>query len=264
MGQLRWLDGQAAQAHAPVAIVTGAARRIGRAIALELARAGLQVVGTCLTSVEQIEPTLREALKAGAPAAGWIRLDLNSPAEAAALLQQAVGPLPRLDALVHNAAVYEPSPLGAIDEELALRALRVNAVAPLLLTQALAPLLAQSPLGGGGAVVNLTDIHALGPSRRRYSPYLMSKAALEAMTRALALELAPGVRVNAVAPGVAAFPERGEEADPALQRRLLARVPLLRAGEPEDVARAVRFLVLEAPYVTGQTLRVDGGWSIAT
>lgn len=260
---LRWLVDRPAQADAPVALVTGGAKRIGRAIVLELARAGCQVVATCLHSVDAMQRTLREALEAGAPAAAWLQLDLACPSQAARQLEQATGPLPRLDALVHNAAVYEPSPLGQISETKALETLRVNALAPLLLTQALAPLLARSPLPGGGAVVSLTDIHALGPSRRRYSPYLMSKAALEAMTRALALELAPAVRVNAVAPGVAAFPDRGEEADPALQRRLLARVPLQRAGEPEDVARAVRFLVLEAPYVTGQTLRVDGGWSLA-
>ncbi|RMD63623.1 MAG: SDR family oxidoreductase, partial [Planctomycetota bacterium] len=136
LGELRWIQGEGAQAHAPLAVVTGAARRVGAAVALELARAGCQVIGTCLASVEEIERTMRTALEEGAPAAGWLRLDLDRPAHAAVLLEQALRPLSRLDVLVHNAAVYEPSPVGSIDEEQALRTLRVNALAPLLLTQA--------------------------------------------------------------------------------------------------------------------------------
>lgn len=257
-----WSQNQPPAGERPLALVTGGARRVGRAICLELARAGCDVLLTFRTS-EREAVDLADAIASmyGAQA-GALRLDLADPLRAAAACAAATADLRRLDVLVHNAAIYGPTPLGEIAGDQADRFWRVNALAPLLITQALATRLRASALSGGGAVVCLVDAHALGAPRRRYAPYLMSKAALAEMVRDLARELAPAVRVTGLAPSVVAFPEQGEDADPDMQRRYLARVPLQRSGAPEDAARAVRFLALEATYMTGEILRLDGGRSL--
>jgi pteridine reductase len=139
---------------------------------------------------------------------------------------------------------------------------RVNALGPLLLTKALAGAMRESEMAGGGAVVAMCDIHAMGLPRSGFAGYAMSKAALVEMVRSLARELAPRVRVNGVAPGVVAWPEAGYEADAGAQAAYLKRVPLGRAGTPEDAAGVVCWLALEATYLTGQVVRVDGGRSL--
>jgi pteridine reductase len=166
--------------------------------------------------------------------------------------------LPRCDVLVHNASVYGPTPLEMMSAETAQLFWKVNTLAPLLLTKLLAGRLAESTLPGGGAVVAMADIHAAGRPRRGFAAYSMSKAALVEMVQTLARELAPKVRVNAVAPGVVAWPEDGKESE-ADKQAYLKRVPLERAGTPEEAAEAVRWLALEAHYTTGQVVRVDGG-----
>ncbi|MBZ0173377.1 MAG: SDR family oxidoreductase, partial [Phycisphaerales bacterium] len=135
-------------------------------------------------------------------------------------------------------------------------------LSPLALSAALAGALASSPLPGRGAIVAMLDIHAEGLPRAGHAAYAMSKAALGAMVRSLAVDLAPSVRVNGVAPGVVAWPEVGPEADPTMQERYLSQVPLGRAGAPQDAAGAVAFLALDAAYTTGHVLRVDGGRSL--
>jgi pteridine reductase len=172
------------------------------------------------------------------------------------------GVLPRLDVLVHNASVYTEDPEAGLSPHSLLASYAVNAAAPALLSKALAPLLSRSPLPGGGAIVALGDIHAMGLAgrpRRTELAYSMSKAALLESVLVLARSLAPRVRVNAVAPGVVAFPDRGPESSPGFQEHYLRRVPLGRAGTPEDAAEAVEFLALRAHYITGTVLRVDGG-----
>ncbi len=249
----------------PVAVVTGGVKRVGAAIVRALAAAGCDVV-----------ITHRPLPGAAAPAAGPTRaasvhLDLADLARVEHVGAELAAALPRIDVLVHNASIYHPTPLATLTAEDALAFYRVNALAPLLLSRALAPRLAASTLAGsdgrpiGGAIVSLCDIHAMGEAgqpRRDFSAYAMSKAALLEMTMSLARDLGPHVRVNAVAPGVVAFPESGAESDPAMQARYLSRVPLGRAGTPNDAASAVRWLALEAGYCTGQVIRVDGGRSI--
>lgn len=242
----------------PCALVTGGARRVGRAICLALARAGCDVAYTFRTSDAASESLLGELRGMGREAWAW-GVDLNDVAAVEAFGERAVRELPRLDVLVHNASVYEATELAEIDAEVALRHYRVNALAPLLLTRALADNLKASTLEGGGAVVALCDIHAMGRPRMRHAPYSMSKAALVELVYSLARDLAPRVRVNGVALGVAAFPESGAEADPEMQKRYLSRVPLGRAGTPEDAAEAVRWVALEAKYTTGTIVRADGG-----
>ncbi len=246
------------RAERPLAVVTGAGRRVGRAIALALARDGCDLVCTYNTSADATLETVQGVERVGGR--GWAhRLDLGDPNAVAGFGQTLATSAPRVDVLVHNASIYEPTPLNEISADAAIDHYTVNALSPLLLTQRLAGRLAESALPGGGAVVAMLDIHAIGRPRRKFSAYTMSKAALAEMVRVLARELAPRVRVNAVAPGVVAWPESGLESDPAAQARYLSRVPAGRAGTPDEAAEAVRWLALDASYCTGQVVRVDGG-----
>jgi pteridine reductase len=260
----------------PLALVTGGARRVGRAISIALARAGCDLIVTYRTSEGEARTLAVEAAGHGARV-GVERLDLDDLGAVRAFAHGLARSHARLDVLVHNASVYVPTPVDSLGRDPAgapgggdgaggggaqgsvESILRTNAVAPLVLSGALAPLLGRSVLPGGGAIVAMCDIHAMGRPRRGHAAYSMSKAALVEMVRSLARDLAPGVRVNGVAPGVVAWPDKGAEADPAMQARYLARVPLGRAGTPEDAAEAVRWLALEARYTTGEIIRVDGG-----
>ena len=242
----------------PVALITGGARRVGRAIAGRLAGAGCDLVLTYRTSGD----AAREAKRALESAGATVRLeplDLDDLDAVETFGRRLAGELPRLDVLVHNASIYRPTPLGEVDAASAIRFYRVNALAPLLLSRDLAGRLAESRLPGGGSIVAMADMHVLGRPRRAFAEYAMSKAALVEMVRTLARELAPRVRTNAVAPGVVAFPEAGYESDPEAQEAYVRRVPLGRAGTPDDAADAVRWLALDATYVNGVVLRLDGG-----
>jgi pteridine reductase len=239
-------------------MVTGAARRVGLVIARTLARAGLDLVLTYHHSEPEASAAARDLASLGAKVR-LEQLDLADLAAVEALGGRLARELPRLDVLVHNASVYGPSPLSSLSADDLLKNYRVNAASPLLLSAALAPLLSRSSLPGGGCIVAMCDIHAMGRPRRDHAAYSMSKAALAEMVRTLARDLAPSVRVCGVAPGVIAFPEHGPESDPALQRKYLSRVPLARSGTPEDAAEVVRWLALDAHYITGEIVRLDGG-----
>ncbi len=243
------------------ALVTGGGRRVGRAIALELARVGLDVTITFDRSERDAKATA-EAISSLGVGGEAIALSLDDPRR----VQQACVDLAArwghgrgLDVLVHNASVYGPMAVGAMDADEAERVMRVNAISPLVMTAGFAGLLSASPLEGGGSVVAMADIHAMGRPRRDHVAYSMSKAALVELVRSLARDLAPTVRVNGVAPGVVAWPESGSESERVMQEAYLSRVPLGRAGTVEDAAMVVRWLALEARYVTGEIVRVDGG-----
>lgn len=252
---------RASLADAPLALVTGAAKRVGRAIALELARRGCNILIHSNTSATDAATLLSDINALGRRAALWpLDLsDLSTVDDSAATLAAA---LPRLDLLIHNASIYGPTPLASLTPADITRHHAINAAAPLLLTRHLAQHLSRSPLPGGGSIVAMIDIHAMGLPRRDFTPYAMSKAALHEMVRSLARDLAPRVRVNGVAPGVVAWPEQGYESDESAQAAYLARIPLQRAGTPEDAATAVAWLALDATYITGQTIRIDGGRSL--
>lgn len=221
-----------------VALVTGAGTRVGRAIALHLSRHGWTVAAHHLAH----RPPPRLAA---------LRADLSTPGGPEALARAFRRRFRRLDLLVCSAAVFERRPLRRTDAAFFDAQMALNARAPLLLARALLPLLRRS----GGSVVNVLDVGGALVPWAGYSAYGASKAALRAVTEALALELAPRVRVNAVAPGTVLWPP----GTPArLRRRLVSRIPLGRTGTPGDVAEAVRFLA-EARFVTGVVLPVDGG-----
>ena len=246
----------------PVAMVTGGARRVGRVTALTLARSGFDLIVTYKSSERDAESLAAEIGSLGGTCE-TVRLALDDPSGVERSGETLASRLERLDALVHNASVYGPTPLDELTVESARRHHDVNALAPLMLTKALRPLLDGSPRPGGGSVVAMLDIHAMGRPRSGFSAYTMSKSALHEMVRSLARELAPAIRVNGVAPGVVAWPETGYESDRGSQAQYLTRVPLGRSGTPEDAAEAVRWLVMDATYCTGQIIRVDGGRSLA-
>jgi pteridine reductase len=237
----------------PIAIVTGGAKRVGRAICDELSRAGCAVALTYNTSEDEARRAARD-LNGRA-----VQLDLNNPDDVSRVGAALAAELPRVDILVHNASVYDKTELDTLIADDAMRHYRVNALGPALLTAALAPKLRASTLPNGGAVIAMCDIHAMGRPRKDFLGYSMSKAALAEMVRTLARDLAPTVRVNGVAPGVVAWPEEGYESDAAAQEAYLKRVPLRRAGTPDDAARTVRWLALDAGYITGEIVRLDGG-----
>lgn len=238
-----------------VALVTGAARRVGRAIAHQLAGAGYDVAVHYHRSPDDADQTVQMVRALGRRADSF-RADFSESAAAGQLVAQVRSRYGRLDALVNNAAIFEPDPAGDFDPAHWTRVLQINAIAPAQLIAAAADALAAS---GTGAVVNLCDIAADRPWKR-FAAYCASKAALVNLTRAFARRLAPDVRVNGVSPGIAEFPD---DFDDETRKRLVARVPLGRAGTPDDIAAAVRFLLTDGAYVTGQIIVVDGGRSIA-
>lgn len=241
------------------AIVTGAARRVGRAVAIELARAGWDLVLTYRTRAEEARQAAADAQAAAGAAGHRITAELHGLdlADLAAVERFAAhASQGAVDALVLSAASYARTPFGGIGADAAEHELRVNAVAPLLLAQGVSPRLRSSALAGGGSVVAFGDIHAAGRPRRAYAPYLMSKAALHAMVECLAVELAPGARANAIAPGVVAWPDDAPAEERASYESM---IPLGRPGTPEDAARLVRSVIEDMPYVTGSVIRLDGG-----
>lgn len=235
-----------------VALVTGGARRVGRAVALRLADAGCHVAITYRGSSDEAA-NLVAAIEAMGRRAWAFPLDLADTHAIHPLRGDLLAAAGRLDVLVHNASVFEPTPLGQVTEAGWNRQMTINALAPLLLTQAFRAELAADE---GGRVIHFIDIHVMGRPRRNYAAYNASKAALAELTATLAVDMAPQVTVNAVAPGVVAWAEGMSDAE---KTAYLARVPLDRPGTPDDAARAVLYLARDADYVTGQTIRIDGG-----
>ncbi|MEQ1512147.1 MAG: pteridine reductase [Lysobacteraceae bacterium] len=236
----------------PVALVTGAARRLGAAISRHLHAAGYDVSLHYRHSAEDMHALIADLNAIRADSAFAWAADLAEYDRLPELVARTVGRFGRLDALVNNASAFSPTPLGTITPADWDAQFLINARAPIILAQAAAPHLKVAR----GAIVNLTDIYAERPLRD-HLVYGMSKAALLAGTRALALELAPDVRVNAIAPGAILWPEDGKAE--ASKAALLARTPLGRIGTPEEIAEAVRWLLQGAGYTTGQVVRVDGG-----
>jgi pteridine reductase len=237
------------------ALVTGGARRIGAAIVRRLHAAGAAVLIHYRDS-EADAARLAAELNALRPkSAARVKADLLAPIAPRALVAAASDAFGRLDLLVNNASSFFPVPLGAIEASHWEELVGSNLRAPLFIAQAAAAELARRE----GAIVNIVDIHAERPLKG-YPLYSVAKAGLAALTRSLALELAPKVRVNGVAPGAIAWPEDGQFA-PAERERIVATTPLARIGSPEDIAQAVHFLA-SAPFITGQIIAVDGGRSL--
>lgn len=231
------------------ALVTGAGRRLGRAIAIALGSRGMRVTVHYHRSESGARDTA-DAVTAAGGSAALVQADLRDAAAAPRLVEDVVAASGSLDVLVNSAAEMVRTPLGDATAAQWDDLFGLNLRAPFLLSQAAAPHLRRSR----GAIVNIADI-AADETWPAYIPYSLTKSALVHLTRSLARVLAPDVRVNAVAPGAVQLPDDWDDAAAA---RLASTTPLRRLGAPEDVTRAVLYL-LDADYVTGQTLAVDGG-----
>ncbi|MHC1480865.1 pteridine reductase [Frateuria aurantia] len=238
----------------PVALVTGASQRIGAAIVRCLHQAGYCIALHYRQSVAPAR-ALQAELEARRPGSSLLlQADLADTAALPTLVNTATDGFGRLDLLVNNASAFYPTPVGQATETHWDDLFAANAKAPFFLAQAAAPWLRASR----GSIVNLTDIYA-ERSLADHPIYVMAKAALAAMTRSLAVDLAPEVRVNAVAPGAILWPQ---QAPTTAQQAILERTPLGRTGQPEDIAAAVLWLAQGAPYVSGQILAIDGARSV--
>ena len=237
------------------ALVTGGARRVGAAIARRLHASGANVMLHYRDSATDVDALAAELNALRAKSAATVKAELLAPIAPRALVSAALQAFGGLELVVNNASSFFPVAVGAIEASHWEELIGSNLRAPLFIAQEAAPHLAK----GRGAIVNIVDIHADRPLKG-YSVYSIAKAGLAALTRSLAVELAPEVRVNGVSPGAIAWPEDGQ-LDAKERERILATTPLGRVGSPEDIAQAVHFLAC-APYVTGQILAVDGGRSI--
>ncbi len=238
-----------------VVLVTGAARRIGAAIVTRLHAAGARVAIHYRGSADDALALVDRFNADRADSATAMQCDLLEIGRLPGLVEDVVNWGGRLDALVNNASSFYPTPVGTITEDEWNDLVGSNLKAPLFLSQAATPYLRESR----GAIVNIVDIHAQRPLRNHvvYGP---AKAGLAMLTRSLAKDLAPDIRVNGVSPGAILWPEDGMP--DAVKQTILRQVPLERPGTPQDIAGCVLFLLGEADYVTGQIIAVDGGRSI--
>jgi pteridine reductase len=239
-----------------VALITGSARRIGAAIARRLHAQGYDLALHYRGSAAEMQALADELESARAGSVLTLQADLSEFDRLPELVARTVGRFGRLDALVNNASAFQPTAIGDTTPQQWDALFASNARAPFFLAQAAAPHLKASH----GAIVNLADIYAEKPLAG-HTVYCMAKAALLMATQSLALELAPEVRVNAIAPGAILWPEQ-DHSDTAKQA-MLGRTPLARTGTPEEIAEAVRWLLQDATYTTGQVIRVDGGRTVA-
>jgi len=236
------------------ALVTGGARRIGTAIARTLHDAGMDLVIHFRHSAAEARSLADELNDTRPNSVALVEGDLENSEDCATLAQQAIEAFGRMDALINNASAFFPTPIGEVTNDQWETLMGVNLKAPFFLSQACAKALAATH----GAIINLTDIYAERPLPH-HPVYSASKAGLVALTRSLAQELGPNVRVNAIAPGAIIWPESGDSEEN--QNEIIRRTPLGRLGEPQDIAGTVMFLLRDAPFITGQIINVDGGRS---
>jgi pteridine reductase len=241
----------------PVAIITGGGRRIGAETARQLHQHGFNVVLHYRRSIKEAAELTDKLNQQRENSAIAIKADLNETEQVYQLAQQAAAHWGRVDALINNASSYYPTPFGQVTETQWDDLIASNTKAPFFLSQSLAEELKKQ----NGCIVNIVDIHAERPLTE-YSPYTIAKAGNAMLTKSLARELAPKVRVNGVSPGVIIWPENAAEHSEEEKQRILNQVPLGREGSAEDIAKTVLFFIKDAPYITGQILAVDGGRSI--
>ena len=239
-----------------VLLVTGGAHRIGAAVAHFLHQRGARLVVHYHTSRQQAV-SLRDRLNTlRRNSVTLAQGDLKNLSEIRRILDDAMGREGRLDGLINNASRFYPTPLDSANEQQWHDLISTNMMAPYFLSQWAAPYLRES----GGSIINITDIYA-GKPLAGHSIYCSSKAGLVSLTRSLAVELGPHIRVNAIAPGAVLWPADGSAED--VRSEIVSRTPLKQTGEPEDIAQAVHFLLTAARFMTGQVLHLDGGRSIA-
>jgi pteridine reductase len=236
-------------------LITGGARRLGAAMAQALHAVGANLVIHHLTSTEEAGALVAALNKSRAGSASLVQADLREVAHLPGLVESALRDFGRLDILINNASTFYPTPIGEISLGQFEDLIGTNLRAPLFLAQAAAPELRRRR----GLILNMVDIHGMKPLKN-YPAYSSAKAALIMLTKALARELAPEVRVNGIAPGPVMW---AADVDVAMQAQIIDKTLLKRAGEPQDIGKAALYFATLAPYVTGQILAVDGGRSQA-
>ncbi|MBV8742542.1 MAG: pteridine reductase [Sinobacteraceae bacterium] len=241
--------------HGKTVLITGAARRIGAVLARELHAAGASVVLHFHSSADAADELVRELNHARSESALAAQADLLDAAQLHALPGLATRTFGSLDVLINNASTFYPTPVGEITAQQWDDLMGTNLRAPLFLAQAAASALRLSE----GLILNIADIHGMRPLSR-HTVYSVAKAGLIMLTKSLARELGPQIRVNGIAPGPVLWPDGG--IDHELQRKIVADTLLKRTGSPQDIARAALFFATQAPFVTGQILAVDGGRSV--
>ena len=240
-----------------VVLITGGAKRVGAATCRRLHAAGANIMLHYRASAGEARLLQAELNHQRKDSVALIQADLLDVAKLPSLVDQTVQRFGKLDALINNASSFFQTPVGEITPAAWEDLIGTNLRAPLFVAQAAAPALKKTQ----GAIVNITDIHAERPLKN-YVVYSVAKSGLVGLTRSLARELAPEVRVNAVAPGPILWPD-DETFDELSRQRIISHTPLKREGTPEDIAKAVHFLLAEATYVTGETINVDGGRHVA-
>lgn len=238
----------------PVILITGAARRIGAAIARHMHGAGYKVLIHCNQSIDTANILCNELNALRANSAHPLQADLTNMSQVNALAKNATQCWERVDALINNASSFYPTPLAEASESDWDELIGSNVKGPYFLCQALAEALKKSR----GAIVNIADIHARQPLAE-HSIYCIAKAGNTMLTKSLAKELAPHVRVNGIAPGAILWPENNTEMSAASKQKILNNIPLNRLGDEQDIARLAHFLITDASYVNGQVIAVDGG-----
>ena len=238
-------------------LITGGARRVGAAISRRLHAAGANLVLHYRSSAAEARALQRDLTGARVDSVVLVQGDLLKPGNLAGLIKEALKAFGRLDHLVNNASSFYPTPIGEITEKAWDDLIGTNLKAPLFLSQAAAGELRKHH----GSIVNIIDIHAEFPMKN-YIVYNVAKGGLVGLTRSLARELGPEVRVNGIAPGTIIWPDDEAWKDELSRQRIMNQTALKRIGDPDDIAKAVEFLLTSAPYVTGQVLAVDGGRNV--
>jgi pteridine reductase len=240
-----------------VVLITGGAKRVGAAICRELHAHGANLMIHYNTSKQAAKSLQAELNLQRADSVSIIQGDLRNVAIATSLIKEVTTHFGKLDILINNASSYEPTEIGQINEENWHDLVGSNLKAPMFLAQAAAKMLKKNH----GCIINITDMHIESP-KKGYVVYSVAKAGLVTLTKSLAQELSPEVRVNAVAPGPVLWPENNPHFDEVYRQRVISQTLLKRVGDPTDIAKAVKFLAADAPFITGHILAVDGGRSL--
>jgi pteridine reductase len=238
-------------------LITGGAKRVGAAICRLLHAHGANLMIHYRSSINEARALQAELNLQRPNSVAIIHGDLLNLSVLPSLVKETVNQFGHLDVLINNASSYYPTEIGEIDDEQWNDLVGSNLKAPMFLSQAAAPELRKNH----GCIVNITDMHVERP-KKGYVVYSVAKAGLVTLTKSLAHELSPDVRVNAVAPGPVMWPEDNPQFNEVYRQRVISQTLLKRIGEPNDVAKAVKFLIQDAPFITGQVIAVDGGRSL--
>ena len=240
-----------------IVLITGGAKRVGASICRLLHKNGANLMIHYRTSVNEARGLQAELNLKRANSVAIIQGDVLNLSVLPSLVQETIKHFGKLDVLINNASSYYPTEIGGINEEQWQDLMGSNLKAPLFLSQAAAIELRKQQ----GCIINITDMHVERP-KKGYIVYSIAKAGLVTLTKSLAHELSPEVRVNAVAPGPVMWPENNPQFDELYRQRVISQTLLKRIGEPNDIAKAVKFLIQDAPFITGQVIAVDGGRSL--